>query len=136
MTILRLGDVMPLLTSATGRCFAAFMPSDLTTPMLKAELAREQKIKRHGVPITLAEAKTMLDEVRQRGLARVTDALLPGVAGFSAPVFDSDAHMVLAMVSLGPTSSFDASWTGAPARALRHTAQQLSAELGMSKQGR
>lgn len=136
MTILRLGDVMPLLTSATGRCFAAFMPHDLIAPMLKTELTRLQKIKHHDVPNTLGEAKAMLDEVRQRGLARVTDALLPGVAGFSAPVFDSDGHMALAMVSLGPTSSFDATWAGAPAKSLRQAAQQLSAELGASKPSR
>ncbi|PIT74638.1 IclR family transcriptional regulator [Limnohabitans sp. JirII-29] len=135
MTVLRLGDVMPLLTSATGRCFAAYMPRDLTGPMLKAELARAQKMKRHDVPLTQADAKAMLDEVRERGLARVVDALLPGVAGFSAPVFDSDGHLALAMVSLGPTSSFDASWDGAPAKALRHAAQQLSAELGQVTAG-
>jgi hypothetical protein len=132
MTILRLGDVMPLLTSATGRCFAAFMPHDLIAPMLKVELTRLQKIKHHDVPTTLSQANAILDEVRLRGLARVTDALLPGVAGFSAPVFDSDGHLALAMVSLGPTSSFDASWGGSPAKALRRAAQQLSAELGHS----
>ena len=130
MTILRLGDVMPLLTSATGRCFAAFMPKDLTAPMMKAELARLQKIKHHDVPNTMPEAKAMLAEVRQQGLARVTDALLPGVTGFAAPVFDSDAHLALAMVSLGPTSSFDSAWDGTPAKALRQAAEQLSAQLG------
>jgi len=130
MTVLRLGDVMPLLTSATGRCFAAFMPRDLTGPMLKTELARAQKMKRLDVPTSQAGVNAMLDEVRQHGLARVCDALLPGVAGFAAPVFDSDGHLVLAMVSLGPTSSFDAAWSGPPATALRAAAQQLSAELG------
>jgi DNA-binding IclR family transcriptional regulator len=121
---------MPLLTSATGRCFAAFMPQDLTTPMIKAELARIQKMKRPDVPATQAEVKTLLSEVRTRGLGRVIDALLPGVVGFCAPVFDSDSHVVLGMVSLGPASSFDASWDGKPAKALRVAAQQLSGELG------
>jgi DNA-binding IclR family transcriptional regulator len=130
MTILRLGDVMPLLTSATGRCFAAFMPHDLTGPMIKAELARAQKMKRRDVPTHQAEVKAVFAEVRAQGLARVTETLLPGVAGFAAPVFDSDAHLVLAMVSLGPTSSFDASWNGVPATALLSAARQLSAELG------
>jgi len=130
MTVLRLGDVMPLLTSATGRCFAAFMPRELTSPMLKAELSRAQKMKRHDVPTSQAEVKAMLDEVRRQGLARVVDALLPGVVGFAAPVFDSDSHLALAMVSLGPSSNFDAAWGGAPASALREAAQQLSAELG------
>ena len=37
---LRLGDVMPLLSSATGRCFAAFMSPEVVAPLLKEELAR------------------------------------------------------------------------------------------------
>ena len=44
----------------------------------------------------------MLSEVRQHGIARVMNALLPGVVGFCAPVFDSDGHLALGMLSLGP----------------------------------
>ena len=39
---LRLGDVMPLLSSATGRCFAAWLSKDAITPLLKDEIARAQ----------------------------------------------------------------------------------------------
>jgi DNA-binding IclR family transcriptional regulator len=130
MTILRLGDVMPLLTSATGRCFAAYLPTDLTAPMIKDELTRAQKLKRQDVPTSQAEVKQMLSEVRQHGMGRVVNALLPGVVGFCAPVFDSDGHLALGMLSLGPASSFDAAWDGKPAKALKLAAQQLSAELG------
>lgn len=130
MTILRLGDVMPLLTSATGRCFAAYMPNELTAPMIKEELTRAQKLKRQDVPTTLSEVKQMLSEVRLRGMGRVVHALLPGVVGFCAPVFDSDGHLALGILSLGPASSFDDAWDGKPAQALRQAAQQLSDELG------
>ena len=98
--------------------------------MIKEELTRAQKLKRRDVPTTQADVKTMLAEVRQHGLGRVVDALLPGVVGFCAPVFDSDSHLVLGMVALGPASSFDAAWGGKPAKALKQAAQQLSAELG------
>src|SRR4051794_39487947 len=50
---LRLGDVMPLLSSATGRCFAAFLGKDTITPMLKEELARAQRQGRSDMPTTL-----------------------------------------------------------------------------------
>jgi DNA-binding IclR family transcriptional regulator len=36
---LRLGDVMPLLSSATGRCFAAFVSHEAIAPLLKQEIA-------------------------------------------------------------------------------------------------
>jgi DNA-binding IclR family transcriptional regulator len=127
---LRLGDVMPLLTSATGRCFAAFLPRDAITPMLKEELARAQRQGRKDVPGTLAQARAMLDEVRERGASRVVDTLLPGIVGFCAPVFDSDGHIALGVVALGPTGTFDPAWGGAVDKPLRAVARQLSADLG------
>ena len=127
---LRLGDVMPLLTSATGQCFAAYAPKDAIAPMLKDEMGRAQKQGRGDVPGTLTEVRALLDAVRQRGAARVVDTLLPGIVGFCVPVFDSDGHMALGMVALGPAGSFDAEWGGAVEKPLRAAADQLSSDLG------
>ncbi len=127
---LRLGDVMPLLSSATGRCFAAWVSKDAITPLLKEEIARAQKQGRADVPATLAEARGLLDEVRHKGAARVVDTLLPGIVGFCAPVFDSDGHIVLGIVALGPTGTFDPEWGGAVEGPLRAAAAQLSSDLG------
>lgn len=127
---LRLGDVMPLLTSATGLCFAAYAPKEAIALMLKEEMGRAQKQGRGDVPGTLAEVRALLDAVRQRGAARVVDTLLPGIVGFCVPVFDSDGHMALGMVALGPAGSFDAEWGGAVEKPLRAAADQLSSDLG------
>ena len=127
---LRLGDVMPLLSSATGRCFAAHAPKDAITPLLREELARAQKQGRTDVPTSMAEASRMFDEVRLRGVSRVVDVLLPGIVGFCAPVFDADGHMVLGIVALGPTGAVDPGWDGAIAAPLREAAARLSADLG------
>lgn len=127
---LRLGDVMPLLSSATGRCFAAYVSRDAIAPMLREEMARAQKAGRTDVPATMAEVKAMLDDVRTRRAARVVDTLLPGIVGFCAPVFDSDGHIVLGIVTLGSVATFDAAWDGAVHRPLAAAAAQLSADLG------
>ena len=82
------------------------------------------------MPASLAEVKALLDEVRQRGAARVVDTLLPGIVGFCVPVFDSDGHMVLGIVSLGSVATFDAAWGGAVHGPLAAAAAQLSADLG------
>ena len=137
---LRLGDVMPLLSSATGLCFSAFMaqasgrrhPHDRLAPLLKNELARMQKLARKDVPQTMAEVAAVLEEVRARGMARVGDTLLPVVAGFCAPVFDADGHLALGMVALGSVASFDPEWDGAVARPLAAAARQLSSDLGFT----
>jgi DNA-binding IclR family transcriptional regulator len=127
---LRLGDVMPLLSSATGQCFAAYAPKEAIAAMLKDEMARAQRQGRGGVPTTMAEVRALLDQVRGRGASRVVDTLLPGIVGFCVPVFDSDGHMALGMVALGPAGSFDAEWGGAVERPLREAAAQLSNDLG------
>ena len=139
---LRLGDVMPLLSSATGLCFSAFMSpkvslGDALHPrvalLLNEELealARRDRLARADLPVSSGDVTALLVEVRQRGLARVVGTLLPGVGGFCAPVFDADGHLVLGMVALGSLASFDAAWDGAVATPLAAAAQQLSSDLG------
>ena len=127
---LRLGDVMPLLASATGRCFAAYLSREAIAPMLRDEIARAQKIGRSDLPTTMTQARQLLDEVRERGAARVVDTLLPGIAGFCAPVFDSDGHIALGIVAVGSMATFDREWQGAVDQPLRSAAAQLSSDLG------
>jgi len=127
---LRLGDVMPLLSSATGLCFAAYAPKEAIAPMLKEEMARAQKQGRSNVPTSMAQVRATLDEVRKRGAARVVDTLLPGIIGFCVPVFDADGHMALGIVTLGPAGTFDAEWGGVVEKPLRAAAAQLSSDLG------
>ena len=127
---LRLGDVMPLLASATGRCFAAHVAPEAIAPLVREELARAQKLQRTDLPRTQAEVNTLLAEVRTRGVARVVDTLLPGIVGFCAPVFDADGHMALGIVTLGSIATFDPEWGGAVEQPLRAAALQLSQDLG------
>ncbi|MGH8820820.1 MAG: IclR family transcriptional regulator, partial [Rhodoferax sp.] len=127
---LRLGDVMPLLSSATGRCFAAYLSTqtrlDKIAPLLQAELAHAKKLPnlqgRSDLPTSLDEVQQLLDTVRQQGMSRVMGTLLPGIVGFCAPVFDADGHMVLGMVALGSAATFDPAWDGAVATPLRAAA--------------
>jgi DNA-binding IclR family transcriptional regulator len=135
---LRLGDVMPLLSSATGLCFTAFSFPRLAAGarlalLVKDELARNQKLARKDVPASMAEVAALLEDVRRHGMARAVNTLLPGVAGFCAPVFDADGHLVLGMVALGSLATFDPDWDGTVARPLAAAARQLSRDLGFKQ---
>ena len=132
---LRLGDVMPLLSSATGLCFSAFMSQgDTLHPrvalLLDEELARSHRLERADLPASRHEMSPLLAEVRRHGLARVVGTLLPGVGGFCAPVFDAEGHLVLGMVALGSLTRFDVAWDGPVAAPLAAAARQLSSDLG------
>lgn len=127
---LRLGDVMPLLGSATGRCFAAWLPREKTAALLDEELALAARQPLPDVPRDRAALDALLQEVRARGCARVVDTLLPGIVAFCAPVFDADGHLALGITTLGPAATFDPEWGGAIERPLRAAAEQLSRDLG------
>jgi DNA-binding IclR family transcriptional regulator len=91
-----------------------------------------KKLARKDVPASMARCA---DARRRapRGMARVVNVLLPGVAGFCAPVFDADGHLALGMVALGSLATFDADWDGAVARPLAAAARQLSRDLGFKQ---
>ncbi len=127
---LRLGDVMPLLSAATGRCFAAYLPQELTQDMLDSEMQRARQTGRSDLPLTQKDLRAMLAEVRAHGTARVVDTLLPGIVAFCTPVFDSSGHLVMGITTLGSVATFDPDYGGAIDARLRATAQQLSADLG------
>lgn len=127
---LRLGDVMPLLSSATGRCFAAFLPRETTAALLQEELQHAARLGRTDLPTDAAAVDALLHEVRERGSARVVDTLLPGIVAFCAPVFDADGHLALGITTLGSVATFDTAWGGAIDAPLQAAAAQLSRDLG------
>jgi DNA-binding IclR family transcriptional regulator len=133
---LRTGDVMPLLHSASGLCFAVF----LDTPTLKIRIREELAVVAKAAaknsqqpvrpPSTMAEFDAIAKEARAAGLTRTLGAVIPNVNAFSAPVFDHDGKMVLAMTTLGPAGLFDSEWNSPLAASLLKAARQASTQLG------
>jgi DNA-binding IclR family transcriptional regulator len=125
---LKLGDVMPLLSSATGLLFAACMPRSKTQAMLDRELAASRR--------SMADIEPLLAEIREHGAARVEGMLLPSIHAFCTPVFDATGDLALGLIALGHEGSFDTRWGGEIDTALRECARQLSYELGYKPGGR
>jgi DNA-binding IclR family transcriptional regulator len=117
---MRHGAVMSLRDTASGRLFAAHLPRDLVRQALKASGA--------GALDKAFEGE--LATIREQGLAQAVDAVLPGVSGLAAPVFDGNGHLVLSLTAIGATAHFDTRLQGAPAQALARCAAELSAQLG------
>jgi DNA-binding IclR family transcriptional regulator len=126
---LRLGDVMPMLASATG---AASVPG-----------CRARRRPRCWSPRSSArarpDARTCPRPRRPwrpcwprcaRGTARVVDTVLPGIVAFCVPVFDASGHIVLGLMTLGSLATFDPDYGGAIDAPLQAAARQLSSDLG------
>jgi DNA-binding IclR family transcriptional regulator len=123
---------MPLLSSATGLLFAAYLPASKTDAMLQRELADTRRSSHMGGPRTRDEVDMVLAEVRQHEAARVEGMLLPSIHAFCMPVFDSTGELALGLVALGQEGVFDIRWGGEIDTALRECAHKLSYELGYS----
>ncbi|AIO64834.1 IclR family transcriptional regulator [Burkholderia oklahomensis] len=133
---LKLGDVMPLLGSATGLVFAAYLPRSKTAAMIERELADTRRATHYTGPRTLAEVDAALADVRAHRAARVEGMLLPTINAFGMPVFDAVGDLALAIIALGHEGAFDLRWDGEIDVALRACARKLSYELGYSEGAR
>lgn len=120
---LRAGLVMPVLRSASGHLFLAFKAETATQPFVELEVG--------GPPgERLAELRA---QVRAERLAQVRGNILPDVntksiSAFSAPVFDRQGDIVLALTMMDHTDDL-AFGDGALLR-LKEAAADLSTRLG------
>lgn len=154
---LRPGTVMtPLLLSATGRVFAAFMPERIVAPILADECRHpaevtdagstadapdsaisppsrppvSQALPLEGPYFTAEQARQLIAEARKHRLARAIGNPIPGINAFSAPVIDATGRLTLAITAMGADHRFDASWQSPVARQLLACARQIEYRLG------
>ena len=112
---MRPGTVMtPLMASATGRLFAAFLPDRITRPIIEAELSRLVLTDQPAPRASRKLADEMLAEVRRHGLARALGNPIPGINAFSAPVFDSGGNIALCITAMGPAAPSKPNGTAPP----------------------
>jgi DNA-binding IclR family transcriptional regulator len=131
---LRTGTVMSLANTATGRLFAAYMPPKVVERLLGDDLARFGHGTVQIAPLTKKSFDASLAETRKHGLSRARGQPIPGIDALCAPVFDSAGHIVLGILVMGPSATFDSDWDGTVAKALRHCASEVSRRIGRSDQ--
>lgn len=130
----QLGSVLPLLTSATGRVFAAYLPSSSTKQLLEAEFNELKK--RQG---SRARSRTYYDHilaaVRQNGVAQALGDYSPGIHALCCPVVDHKNAIVGAITVLAPAGEFDPDIKGPVAQLLKQTSVRISEALGRKRVG-
>lgn len=107
VTTLGLGSTLPVLGSATGHVFLAFLPRSVTEARLQ--------IDRHNLPDTDPDA--LAESVRRDGYASVSGDLLLGLSALAAPVLDWQGQ-AQAVVTLIGTDKAITRPGGAPVAAL------------------
>ncbi|CAB3722102.1 Glycerol operon regulatory protein [Paraburkholderia graminis C4D1M] len=123
---LHVGTVMSLPATSTGRVFCAYLPSETLDAMWANQSGADQSAT--AAPRDAA-FQTSLEKIRARGLESSVDAPSPGISSLSAPVFDPDGRLALALTVIGSTGSIDVAADGRIARALLGAAREIGAEL-------
>lgn len=131
----RVGSVLPLLWSATGRAFLAYLDERAVQAMASEELSHaspEQRASLAGKdPI-----EALRQAVRKAGCASVRDTNLRGISAVSAPLHDHTGRVCAVLTALGATGGFDAAVGGPVAKAVQREAAAISAMLGYQVQAR
>ena len=127
---LRVGTVMSLCNTITGRVFAAYLPDKMVRSMLEDEHRRV--VGGTSASFDAPEVQALLSEIRATGMGRGVSMPQPGVNTLCAPVFDAAGHIALVMTMIGPQGVFDAEIDSAAGELLREHARRTSLRLGHS----
>jgi DNA-binding IclR family transcriptional regulator len=124
---------LPLLNSASGRVFAAYLASERLGALIEVELAELKAA--HGLTSAAVSSRRrtflrQLHDVRKRRLARTTGERYPGLNSFSVPIFDGDGAVAFALTSFGLATTFPSAWDAPVARALQQCAAELTRRIG------
>jgi DNA-binding IclR family transcriptional regulator len=118
-TTLSLGAVLPLLRSATGHIYLAFLPEALTKPLVTREVRPSIQARLNIISIKA--------QVRQSGYGQVSGDLIPGLIATAAPIFDGHGTLVSALTLISTTSI---GWSSGARIRLLEAARTVSRELG------
>lgn len=119
----RVGSSLPILRSAVGRIFAAYLPAEEA----KALIEKERRVAGRAKEPSLNDVRAA---TRRHEIAVVDGDLVPGVTALAAPIFDHRARIIASIALLGGPPHLSASAASEPALLLKRTAASISQRLG------
>ncbi|WP_297912967.1 IclR family transcriptional regulator [Thiomonas sp.] len=125
----RVGSVMSLLWSATGRVFLGLRDDAAMLAQARAELEHSSPERRASLDAD-DPLGTLRREIRAHRMVVIRDVYLPGISAVSAPLYDVHGAVCAVLTVLGASGSFDASPDGPVAQAVWREAQTCSVLLG------
>ncbi|WOE33240.1 MULTISPECIES: IclR family transcriptional regulator [unclassified Acinetobacter] len=122
--ITRVGSIMPLLNSATGRAYAVFMAEEMVRPLLEQEW--QQKQAQNIYPANWTEFLSMKQRFIEQGAATVSGDMLVGVNAICAPIFNAAGEIEFCIAALGSENLLPIDFKNEKVKALMETARALT----------
>lgn len=127
VTVLHIGEVVPLHTTAAGRAILAFLPQRMQEEYLERAIFETFTTKTVS---TVDELRKRLDEVERERLCVAEDELILGVTGISAPIFSAAGEALASLTISMPSVRFDTSVRRDVAAALTRECRLLATRIG------
>jgi hypothetical protein len=130
---IRTGARYSLTQTATGRLFAALMPTDVVQPLVEAELTEARKA---GVPdlVAAADYQAALTLIRADGCSQTEGSPVPDISAIAAPVYDLNEQIVAAITLIGRRGRVACQPGGEHREAVLAFVKHLSQRLGYPAQ--
>lgn len=94
MTSFTVGSVLPMLFSATGQVFTAYLPPAETALLIERDQAQGQ--------VTYPDVQELRQRVRAARGATAEGTMVPGLRAFAFPIFDIQGRPILSATALRP----------------------------------
>jgi len=122
--VIRVGDHMGIIPSATGWVFLAHTPEAKQMALIAPTYDQWKHIVESG------ELERRLARVREQGYAIVLGGINTGISAVAAPIFDAEHHTVAVISISGPPFRFEGEVPAKYARMLVDGTKQVSQSLG------
>jgi len=128
--VVRVGSTLPLLDSAVGIVFLAYLPDSTTRDVLKTQ-------QRQGTTHTMsaADVRDIKQSTRAEGFGRTINKMIFGLAALGAPVFGPDGALEVVIGLVLPSHLMTAPEARRLGAVLVATADRASHELGYEGAG-
>ena len=124
--ITKVGSVMPLLNSATGRAYAAFMPEQVIRPLLEQEWQIKQRAGQSVYPSNWTEFQALKSRIVESGIATVSGDMLIGINSFCVPIFNVHGEIEFCIAVVGSESYLPMDFESEKVRVLKQAALELT----------
>jgi DNA-binding IclR family transcriptional regulator len=130
MLVTRVGSPLPLLTTASGLTFLAWLPAYIAESALDALRRSGGSPEERQLLRAPARLAALLQRIRAEGIATSEGQMNLNVHGLSAPIFDGEGAIAAVVSVMGLRGRIDLDLEGPVAARLRACAREVTQELG------
>lgn len=102
--VTKVGSIMPLTNSASGRLFASYLPEHLIRPLMEVEWQKQQFAGLTFSPRNWDEFLALKGCIQQKGMSIAQGDLLVGINAVGFPIFNTHQTLEFCIVALDSES--------------------------------